>query len=1270
MELERPRYEYNHHQESNGRVSEHPRHNLGPAPLPPDFTAALGQHEPAMSTSSMPSTSARQTTVTSDDGEQKQQQSTNGSATQDIASKELVTSLVATENSFIETLHSLIRRNFASSSALRSSTSSGAWINNNDNIITDNLRASTSSSTSNSKNCNLSSSSEEDRPFLALLEDLRKACTSIEEDPFTGAEMRQVIASTKDGSSGSALQKIRTRLDYLAPYFPTTSTATVDSTTESSNATAQAAKNLASMIAMLRRLQALYKASPSLASSSSRNIATPLPTPGVEARFSFDFLKSDDAGEEEDAKSASSSIPEASQEVYSALQKQAKALQTASSTLTRQDSQDSTNVVRAVEEAEVDLLWGRMSDLLASTMYSLKMDSQQQQQGSQASDAAAATVGRAAQHDYLFGATPALNNETGTFDNQNALPEYSSLEPPSYDSGDFEDEEKEDFTDAKESLENRRRETTASPRIRTATRGPTYPASDEKMQLDLDRMASAIERLYVTAPQLANQRVDPVQCNIQSRQQVREMQLAKLGTAIERLCKGRMEDQRASLVQQQQDQVNGKTASPRSRSKSKEQSRTKKEDLDKLLDEIDRAAARTLDGQRATMNGRQQDALNAARRTARLAATDLHLDKEEIDFKDYLMESAGKGRLTSQDAAFTLSSVPGSATQSGFASKLALKRRSLAHIFDDASSSPASDNEKRNRMRSNSVGATPAPPMPAVPASYSAETIARPPIKKRFSVSRLLSSGKESAALLAAPGTRRCSKSSPSSSRPSSAYITNMLELTYTIEEMTNLGSMMLQVWESSPQAEAQINPEPLSISLIDSRTVQVNQPEIQSPFEESTRLHLTSEAQASLVGSKPLDLLYKADHYEIKIPTAVSTQFTRNRDDLEMAVPYSAQDFRTHQPASLTCTSCSASLADLSQVTRYNDLPSEHWADLLDAWMCHPDQTLSKDIIDKGNNIWPQANQALISTTGIVLATNNTQGWVVADELEKAKNATNFLGTDLQEGRRLASEVTAELLASSARAFDNFYRRRTDTKVQDQSHSRGRLLQAPFDFFTVDNTDLLYHPQSFIVLVATLTDTSNPLVVCSIQPVHHTDGKWLIAKCRSCRALVGRSSPGPRRDIHDKPAFVRFSKFAIQPASTSLMPVCPLSLHVTATLLETSLARAIHRFVIEDEEEGQNQLVLWVFNPYIRLFSNHPTFESSASINATKILYKAGKLADSDIVRLIGNAEHESLIYPRGVCHQITEMLQASTSIYPRSHQKLGEWDVGWLERDIGRRR
>lgn len=40
-------------------------------------------------------------------------------------------------------------------------------------------------------------------------------------------------------------------------------------------------------------------------------------------------------------------------------------------------------------------------------------------------------------------------------------------------------------------------------------------------------------------------------------------------------------------------------------------------------------------------------------------------------------------------------------------------------------------------------------------------------------------------------------------------------------------------------------------------------------------------------------------------------------------------------------------------------------------------------------------------------------------------------------------------------------------------------------------------------------------------------------------------------------------------------MPVYSLSLHITTSLLETSLARAIHRFIIEDEEEGTSMLVV-----------------------------------------------------------------------------------------------
>lgn len=503
------------------------------------------------------------------------------------STQELVTSLSATEHSFIDTLHSLVRRNFAS--ALRSSSSgeNGNTVNADSSSI---LHASTSTA---GKSDDDRVTAEEDVALQPLLVDLRKACNTLE-DPFAGAEMRQLIATSKEGAG--ALQEIRTRLDYLAPYF------SIATSTEEVNSDAQAAKNLASMLGIIRRLQTLYKASPFLA--SSHPFATPLPTPGQEGRFSFEVQEDDKP------------VSEGSKEIYSALQKQAKALQSAS--LSRQESYDSANIVRAVEEAEVELLWGRLGDLLGNTMQAFKLTSPNR----------TPSTTRRANHEYLFGATPAMSNDVAAFDNQNALPEYSSLEPPSYDRGDF-DDEKDSFDSVKEYPV---REVNGQAGGRTLPRTPVISSSDEKMQMDLDRMASAIERLYVSAPQLANQRVDAVNYNnIEARQQMREKQLAKLGSAIERLCKGRLEDQRASLLHHNQNEnLNNPFASSRSRSKSRERD-LQKESLDRLLDEIDRAAARTLDGQRASMNSRQQNALIGARKTARLATVGSHLPLRLMD---------------------------------------------------------------------------------------------------------------------------------------------------------------------------------------------------------------------------------------------------------------------------------------------------------------------------------------------------------------------------------------------------------------------------------------------------------------------------------------------------------------------------------------------------------------------------------------------------------------------------------------------------------------
>lgn len=139
---------------------------------------------------------------------------------------------------------------------------------------------------------------------------------------------------------------------------------------------------------------------------------------------------------------------------------------------------------------------------------------------------------------------------------------------------------------------------------------------------------------------------------------------------------------------------------------------------------------------------------------------DFESDREAIEFTEYLLESAGKGRLTSQDASFS--------STNGLADSAALKRRSLAQTFDERSSSM--NDEKRNRMRSSSVGAASALAKTTGSSIFLNGSNSKPAIKKRFSVSRLLSSGKDSSTQSSVPALRKTCKSTSSNSRPTSAY--------------------------------------------------------------------------------------------------------------------------------------------------------------------------------------------------------------------------------------------------------------------------------------------------------------------------------------------------------------------------------------------------------------------------------------------------------------------------------------------------------------------
>ena len=89
--------------------------------------------------------------------------------------------------------------------------------------------------------------------------------------------------------------------------------------------------------------------------------------------------------------------------------------------------------------------------------------------------------------------------------------------------------------------------------------------------------------------------------------------------------------------------------------------------------------------------------------------------------------------------------------------------------------------------------------------------------------------------------------------------------------------------------------------------------------------------------------------------------------------------------PTSFICASCSLPLVQASRLHQYRDLPSEHWAELVDAWMCHADLKLH-DEVKKGSKdgFWPEVGEGLVGGSYVLVH-------------EDAVTKTNFCDTEIE---------------------------------------------------------------------------------------------------------------------------------------------------------------------------------------------------------------------------------------------------------------------------------
>lgn len=191
----------------------------------------------------------------------------------------------------------------------------------------------------------------------------------------------------------------------------------------------------------------------------------------------------------------------------------------------------------------------------------------------------------------------------------------------------------------------------------------------------------------------------------------------------------------------------------------------------------------------------------------------------------------------------------------------------------------------------------------------------------------------------------------------------------FVAEESRNLGTLVISFWprSSSPGKDE------WEVLSVESEAIVV------APITGGPASRLTLPCR---VIPQQVTVICHGDFHEVKLIT-LDPSPTRSRHDLEVHAPVSTAELRAALPTSFACATCHTTLVDSSAVVKYNALPSEHWAELLDAWMCHQDQTLSDDLIAKGKGIKPREGEGLVGSAYVVFERGITRNWLTPEKSE-----------------------------------------------------------------------------------------------------------------------------------------------------------------------------------------------------------------------------------------------------------------------------------------------
>ena len=146
--------------------------------------------------------------------------------------------------------------------------------------------------------------------------------------------------------------------------------------------------------------------------------------------------------------------------------------------------------------------------------------------------------------------------------------------------------------------------------------------------------------------------------------------------------------------------------------------------------------------------------------------------------------------------------------------------------------------------------------------------------------------------------------------------------------------------------------------------------------------LNIPIQLPCSVLVDQSVPPVKSQSHLEARLQAAPTSSSTSSSCLSSLDHPLSAADLRKGGPSAFSCGSCDRQLVDLSSVVAQEDetagsgfknLPSEHWAEMVEVWMCHDDPAFTAGLAEKTKaGFWPDQSRVLVGNTYLLVHPDN----------------------------------------------------------------------------------------------------------------------------------------------------------------------------------------------------------------------------------------------------------------------------------------------------------